>query len=325
MDIPAVIARRDDAYTAALTALGAVPLKDDTAGTVVEIAATREPRPGELVGNFSLANALRIGLSMGGGPELMVHFSAVAREGGVSGFAQMLRVLTPETPEVAHPNSKWFQEQGLHRLFAHLDDDLHDVPTVTGWLKDSLPAAPPPPEESFRLVFVKGRASRTEAICRVPEGTEEVAGECRIFLSEKEAVQAVRDDRVERGSLIVLGGYGPKGGPGLPKPGDLATTLEEAGLAESVPVLTDGLPPDAVSGTWISLMTREAVAGGMIGRLRDGDVLRMDLLEGHIRAGTKPSEMRSREPYESPDNPNFGYAGRYTRSARTTFDGAGFG
>ena len=98
--LPTVVARRDDAYTAALTALGAAPLKGDAAGTVVEIADNREPSLGELVGNFSLANALRVGLSMGGGPELMVHLSAVAREGDVSGFNQMLRVLTPETAEV---------------------------------------------------------------------------------------------------------------------------------------------------------------------------------------------------------------------------------
>ncbi|MGB3633340.1 MAG: dihydroxy-acid dehydratase [Rubrobacteraceae bacterium] len=325
LDLPTVVARRDDAYTAALTALGVVPLKGDAAATAVEIAANREPRIGELVGNFSLANALRTGLSMGGGSELMVHFSAIAREGDVSGFSQMLRVLTPETPEVAPPDSKWFQEQGTERLFAHLDDDLHDVPTVTGWLKDSLPAAPPPPEESFRLVFVEGKASRAEAICRAPVGTEEVAGECRIFLSEEEAAQAARDGDIETGNLVVVGGYGPRGGPGLLKLEELGAALDEAGLAESVPVVTDGLPPDGASGTWISLMTREAAAGGMIGRLRDGDVLRMDLQEGRIRAGMKPSEMRTREPYEATDNLDAGYAGRYARSARNTFDGAGFG
>ncbi len=325
LDLPTVVARRDNAYTAALMALGAVPLKGDAAETAIAIAANREPRLGELVGNFSLANALRTGLSMGGGPELMVHFSAVAREGDISGFSQMLRVLTPETPEIAHPDSKWFQEQGIERLFAHLDDDLHDVPTVTGWLKDSLPSAPPPPEESFRLVFVEGKASRSEAICRAPVGTEEVAGECRIFLSEKEAAQTVRDGDIEPGNLVVVGGYGPRGGPGLLKLGALEQALQEAGLAENVPVLTDGLPPDGASGTWISLMTREAAAGGMIGRLRDGDVLRMDLREGRIRAGVRPSEMRSREPYESTDNLEAGYTGRYVRSARNSFDGAGFG
>ena len=323
--LPTVVARRDDAYTAALTALGAAPLKGDAAGTAVEIADNREPSLGELVGNFSLANALRVGLSMGGGPELMVHLSAVAREGDVSGFNQMLRVLTPETAEAARPDSKWFQEQGLERLLAHLDDDLHDVPTVAGWLKDSLPSAPPAPEEDFRLVFVEGKASRAEAICRAPVGTEEVAGECRVFLSEKEAARAVREGDVEPGNLIVVGGYGPRGGPGLLKLEDLGNALGEAELAGSVPVLTDGLPPDGVSGIWVSLMTREAATGGMLGRLRDGDTLRMDLQEGRIRARIKPSEMRTREPYEATDNPGAGYAGRYARSARPAFDGAGFG
>ena len=325
LDLPTVVARRDDAYTAALAALGSGPLKGDAAGTAVEVADNRGPRLGELIGNFSLANALRVGLSMGGGPELMVHLSAVAREGNVSGFNQMLRVLTPETPEVARPDSRWFQEQGLERLLVHLDDDLHDVPTVEGWLKDSLPPAPPEPEESFRLVFVEGKASRTEAICRVPVETEEVAGDCRVFLSEKEAARAVREGDVEPGDLIVVGGCGPRGGPGILKHEDLGDALDEAGLAEGVPVLTDGLPPDGASGTWISLMTREAATGGMIGRLRDGDALRMDLREGRIRAGMKPEEMRTREPYKATDGPDTGYAGRYVRSAQSAFNGAGFG
>lgn len=142
LDLPTVVVRRDDAYACALTALGAAPLKGGIAEAVVEISTNHEPGLGELVGNFSLANALRTGLSMGGGSELMVHLSAVAREADVSGFSQMLRVLTPEVAEVARPDSAWFQEQGLGRLFAHLDEDLHDVPTVTGWLKDSLPSAP---------------------------------------------------------------------------------------------------------------------------------------------------------------------------------------
>ncbi|CAN5903595.1 hypothetical protein BH23ACT11_BH23ACT11_25080 [soil metagenome] len=325
LDLPTVVDRRDDAYAAALAALGAAPLKWDAAGTVVGVADNREPRLSGLVGNFALANALRTGISMGGGPELMVHFSAIAREGDISGFSQMLRVLTPETPEIARPDSKWFQEQGTERLLAHLADDLHDVPTVTGWLKDSLPSAPPVPEESLALGFVKGRASGAEAICRAPLGTKEIAGDCRVFSSEEEAAQAAENGEIEPGELLVMAGYGPRGGPGLLKLEVLARALDEMGLSESVPVLTDGLPPDAPAGAWVSLMTREAAAGGMIGRLRDGDTLRIDLEEGRIRAGMKPAELRSRDPYEFFGKLHVGYSGRYRRSARHALDGAGFG
>ena len=325
LDLPTVVARRNDVYAGAFTALGAVPLREDAAKAVVEASAKGEPRLGELVGNFSLANALRVGLSMGGGPELVVHLSAIAREGDVSGFSRMLRVLIPETAVVARPDSKWFQEQGVEKLLAHLGDDLHDVPTVTNWLKDSLPAAPPAPAESSRLILVEGKASRTEALCQVPTGTEEVAGECRVFHSEDEAVQAIQEGEIEPGALVVVNGCGPRGGPGLLKLEALGKALEEADLMEVVPVLTDGLPPDDASGCWISLMTPEAADNGMIGRLRDGDSLRMDLEEGRIRAGMKPAEMRSREPYEAPDNLGAGYAGRYTRSARRALEGAGFG
>ncbi|MGF1470930.1 MAG: dihydroxy-acid dehydratase [Rubrobacteraceae bacterium] len=325
LDLPSVVARRSDAYGGAFTALGVVPAREDVAEVIVELSAKGEPRLGELVGNFSLANALRVGLSMGGGPELAVHLSAIAREGDVSGFSRMLRVLVPETPVISPPHSGWFQEQGTEKLLSHLGEDLHDVPTVTGWIKNSLPSAPPIPEERSWLVFVEGQASGTKAICQVPPGTEEIAGECRVFYSEEEAVQAVRDEEIEPGDLIVVSGCGPRGGPGLLKLDALGRVLDGAKLAESTPVLTDGLPPDEAKGSWISLVAPEAAKKGIVGRLRDGDFLRMDLQEERIRAGTKPAEIRSRDPYEIPNDSTAGYAARYARSALPALAGAGFG
>jgi dihydroxy-acid dehydratase len=105
----------------------------------------------------------------------------------------------------------------------------------------------------------------------------------------------------------------------------LAQTLHESGLDESISVITDGLPPREARGTWVSLVSPEAAAGGVIGRLRDGDSLRIDLTEGRIRTGVQADEMERRDPYESPDLAGAGYAARYVRSALPALEGAGFG
>ena len=327
LDLPTVVVSTNSPFTVALAALGFVPLDEDPARVVVRLAKTGRPRPRELVEGFSLANALRAGLALGSGPELLVHLAAIARETGVAGFSQMIRVLTPESPKVADPDSYWFEAHGAAGLFAYLGDVLHDTGTVTGRLKESLPPAPATPQESggSRLVFLRGRASGTEILCRVDGGAAEVSGNCRFYPSERAAIRAVNDAAVHQEDLLVVGGCGPRGGPGLLRLSCLGSTLDETGLAGLVPVLTDGLPPEGAPGIWASLAAPEAATGGVIGRLRHGDFLRLDLAEGLIRTGIRAEELGGREPFASSVSPGFGYATRYSRTALPALEGAGFG
>ena len=325
LDLPAVVVPSEDPFTVALAALGFAPLTGDAAALSVELARTGQPRPRELVEGFSLPNALRAGLASGAGPELIVHLAAIAREAGAVGFPQMIRVLAPESPEVAGSDSSPFESHGAAGLFALLGDALHDTETVTGRLKEALPPAPPGPETNgARLVFVRGRASGTEIICWVNGGATEISGDCRFYATEEAAVGAVESGAVGARDLLVVAGCGPRGGPGLIRLDLLGEALREADL--DVPVLTDGLPPLGASGSsWASLATPEAAEGGVIGRLRDGDFLRLDLVGGLIRTGVKAEEIRGREPFVAPVRSGFGYAARYARTALPPLGGAGFG
>jgi dihydroxy-acid dehydratase len=326
LNLPTVaVPPRDARLTAALAALGLAPLASDPAQVIIEVARSGGPLPLGLVEDFALANALRASFSLGGGPETIVHLSAIAREAGAVGFDQMFRVLVPETPLLAEPDSGWFEEQGVAGLLAHLGETLHDTRTVEGKLHEMLPPATPapPPSEESRLVFVEGRASGTEALCRLSGSATEISGECRVLHSEKFAVRELEGGFVEPNSLLIVGGCGPRGGPGLLRLDRLAQTLHER--EESIPVITDGLPPREARGTWVSLVSPEAATGGVIGRLRDGDSLRIDLEEGRIRTGVKAGELEDRDPYEFPDPTGAGYAARYARSALPALEGAGFG
>jgi len=325
IDLPVVVATPlKHPFAVALAALGFAPLREEPAEIVV--AAARSGRTGscELVESFSLANALRTGLALKAGPELIVHLAAIAREAGVAGFPQMIRVLAPECPEVAVTGSPWFETYGAAGLLGHLGG-LHDTSTVAGQLKEALPAATPPAPETAgsRLVFVRGRASGTEVVCRTDEASEEVYGSCRVYDSEGAAVRAVESGTVDPSDLLVVGGCGPRGGPGLLRLDRLGSTLADDGLF--VPVLTDGLPPENAAGTWASLATPETAAGGVLGRLRDGDLLRLDLAEGLIRVGAGAGELDHGEPFAAQTPSEFGYAARYARAALPALEGAGFG
>jgi dihydroxy-acid dehydratase len=325
LDLPTVLAAPlTDPFAIALAALGFAPLGEDPAGVAVAVAQSGSPRPRELVEGFSLANALRVSLSLGAGPELLVHLAAVAREAGTVDFSQMIRVLAPESPATTTPRSSWFATHGAAGLFAYLGAVLHGTPTVAGWLKETLPPAPPSPGgERSRLIFVRGRASSTEVVCRTDGGVTEVSGLCRFCASEEAAVRAVGNGAVNPSDLLVVGGCGPRGGPGLLRLDHLGRALEEAELP--VPVLTDGLPPEGCRGTWASLATPEAATGGVVGRLRDGDYLRLDLAEGLIRTSVKADELSRREPFAIPLSSGSGYAARYARTALPALEGAGFG
>jgi dihydroxy-acid dehydratase len=327
LDLPAVFAAPlANPFTVALAALGFASFGENPVRVAVRLANLRSPRSRELVEGFSLANALRAGLSVGAGPELLVHLAAIAREAGAIGFPQMIRVLTPESPRIADLGSSWFDEHGAAGLFAHLGIVLHDTPTVAGRLKEVLPPAPPAPEAPpSRLIFIRGRASGTEAVCRTDNPAAEISGNCRFYASEEASVRAVEDSTVDPSDLLVVAGCGPRGGPGLLRLDRLGQALGDTGLAGTVPVLTDGIPPDGAPGVWTSLATPEAVVGGVIGRLRDGDPLRLDLTEGLIRTGLKADELGRREPFVVPTHPGFGYAARYARAALSAFEGAGYG
>jgi dihydroxy-acid dehydratase len=325
LDLPAIVATPlADPFTIALAALGFAPFTGDPIREAVWLAGTDSPGSRELVESFSLANALRVGLSVGAEPELLVHLSALAREAGTVGFSQMIRVLAPESPQIVDLGSAWFETYGAAGLFAHLGATLHHTPKVAGQLKEILPPALPVPETAgSRLVFIRGRTSRMQAICRTDGSVDELSGDCRFYACEEAAVRGVENGMVEPADLLVVAGCGPRGGLGLLRLDRLAQALSDAGL--DVPVLTDGLRPENVSGFWVSLVTPEAAANGIIGRLCDGDHLRLDLTEGLIRTTLKAAELDRRKPFEVPPYPSFGYAARYARSASSALEGAGFG
>jgi dihydroxy-acid dehydratase len=321
LDLPAVLSGRpEDPFSAALAGLGFSPL----ASGPIEAAVDDPPRSRGLVDSFSLSNALHAGLALGGGPEVIVHLAAFATEADSYGFSQMARVLAPERPALTDSGSEWFGEHGVAGLLALLDD-IHDVTTVGGDLRELLPSPPPPvpPEQPHpRLVFVSARGSGTETLGLVHGGKSEVLGWCRTFVSEEDAVEAVLGGRFEEGDILVVCGCGPRGGPGLLRLDRLGRALEDSGA--DVPVFTDGLPPERAGGIWFSLTSPEPFEEGMIGKLQDGDYLRFDLEEERIRVGVRAKDLEVRETMGEGGVTGSGYAARYSRSALPALEGAGF-
>ncbi len=338
--VPAVLSvdpsRALSPFPAALATLGLAPMSGESAPAEVaaELGRTGRPAARRLVSSFSLANALRAGLSIGGGPEIILHLAALGKEAGVAGCARMLRVPVPATPVIAESDSRRFAERGLPGLLARISEDLHHAPTVDGRLKQLLPE---PDEETgenlagsrghagSRLVLVEGRASATEAPCRQMPDVEEVYGECRVFWSEKEAVSALENEALEEGQILVVGGCGQRGAPGLKRLDALAEALRDSGPKE-ITVFTDGLAPEWASGVWASPVFPEAAAGGVLARLQDGDRVRLDLAERRVRVSVSAEEMEDPAPGArfGRRGAQLGYASRYAYDHMKPLEGGGF-
>lgn len=325
LGLPAVcLSRPETPFSVAVAALGLSPLDEDPAETAVRVARDGEPDAGSLADNFALANALRAGLMVGGGPEVMVHLAAIAKEAGVVGFDQMLRVLASETSVITSVFSEWFDENGLPGVLHLLGDDLHDTRTVSGTLKSHARAASSEPsDEKLRLSFVKARTSGAEAVCLAPEGLAEVEGECRVFDSEAGAVEAVAGGGLEDVGILVVRGCGPRGYPGLCRLDELAHAIEEAEV-ENISVLTDGLAPEEAPGVWISLFSPEAATRGVVSRLEDGDFLKFDLEDGRILTSVGAREFARRKRFKPETSHSSAYAARYAKAAAAALDGASF-
>lgn len=330
LGVPAVrLTPPDGPFSAAVAALGLSTFGEDPAGVAVNLAREAKPDARSLADNFAFANALRVGLTVGGGPETMVHLAAIAKEAGVVGFDQMLRVLAPETPAATSVFSEWFEQNGLPGVLHLLGDDLHDTRTVSGTLKgfaktpESEPVGDDTSGERLATSFVKARTSGAEAVCLAPEGLSGVEGFCRVFDSELEAVEAVVRGDVEVSGMLVVRGCGPRGAPGLRRLDELAHAIEEAGLYE-VSVLTDGLAPEEAPGTWISLFSPEAASRGIVSRLEDGDFLRFDLEDGRVLTSVGSKEFARRKRFKPSTPETSAYAARYAKTAAPALEGATF-
>lgn len=338
LGLPAVVCGEGAAMSAAVAALGFSPASSGTdagtdagteaAGVAVEVCSSGGPLPGELVDSFTLANALRVGCSLGGGPEVLVHLAAIGREAGASGFDQMLRVLAPETKTVARPDSDWYRRHGLRGLLAHLGEAIHSSTTVAGELTEDLPESVPEPPHpvSTGLSFMSDDYGAVEVLGWGSDtGRQYASGMARVFVGEAAAVKGVEDGVVRQREVLVVGGCGPRVAPGILRLSALARALSNSELAGRVAVFTDGLAPADAPGVWASLARSGPGFGGLPGRIRDGDRLYLGIKDEVVRLGAPVSELREREPEIEGFKGTSGYRARYARSALPGVEGGGFG
>ena len=178
------------------------------------------------------------------------------------------------------------------------------------------------------LAILKGNLAKDGAVVKksaVDPKMYRHSGPARVFDSEEEAMEAISSNKIRAGDVVVIRYEGPKGGPGMREMLSPTSSIVGAGLGDTVALITDGRFSGATRGAAIGHVCPEAAAGGVIGVVREGDIIDIDIEKGEINLRVPEEEIAARLAAFTPlEKPVEGYLKRYRALVTSASDGAVF-
>jgi len=288
--------------------------------------------------------------ALGGSTNAVLHYLAIAHAAGIDFTLEDFQRVSDRTPLIADlkPSGEYLMEDvhsigGTPAVMKYLLDEgfLHgDCMTVTGkTLAENLSEVKPlrfeedqqviyPTEnalkESGNLQILFGNLASEGAVAKISgkEGSL-FKGKAVVFDSEQEANDGIGAGKVSKGDVIVIRYVGPRGGPGMPEMLKPTSMIMGAGLGKTVALITDGRFSGGTHGFVVGHITPEAQRGGMIGLLKDGDMITIDAKENSIHVELSNEEIRKRKEAwtEPPLKHKKGILFKYARTVASASEG----
>ena len=172
-----------------------------------------------------------------------------------------------------------------------------------------------PFSETGGIAVLKGNLAPEGSVVKRSAVSEKMLvheGPAKVFDSEEEAQKAINDGEIVAGDVVVIRYEGPKGGPGMREMLNPTSAIMGMGLGESVALITDGRFSGATRGACVGHVTPEAASGGMIGVVKDGDIISINIPENTIELKVDPVELEERMKNFVPKTKELsGYLKRY--------------
>ncbi|MAV88619.1 MAG: dihydroxy-acid dehydratase [Rhodospirillaceae bacterium] len=296
------------------------------AGVVVmENIKNNGPLPRDLVTRKSLENASAVVAATGGSTNAALHIPAIAHEAGIKFTLDDVAEVFDRTPLIANlkPGGNYhakdvYEVGGVPVLLKEmLENNLiyGDCITADGRiLHDALEFVGKPDGKVFLyrsqalsetggVVVLKGNLCPDGALLKVA-GLKKLVheGPALVFESEEECMKAIKKRAYSEGSVIIVRNEGPKGGPGMREMLGLTAIIYGQGMGEKVALLTDGRFSGATRGMCIGYASPEAAAGGVIGLIKNGDIIRIDGDQRTINVRVSSQELsKRRKKWVQPD------------------------
>jgi dihydroxy-acid dehydratase len=341
------------------------------AGRMVMQLAQNGLKPSDILTKAAFENAIKVHAALSGSTNALLHLPAIAHELDIEIDADLFDKINREIPYLVdvQPSGKHVSEMvwyagGVPRVQLELKDMLDlDVMTVTGKTlgenlaefesngffqrgegylanyslrREDVIYSPGKSESFGSIAVLKGNLAPEGAVVKfsaVPTDMLQHEGPARVFDNEEEALSAVMQGRVEPGSVIILRYEGPRG-CGMPEILSTTEALVTNPALQHTAIITDGRFSGATRGPCIGHVSPEAVAGGPIALVEDGDIILIDIpartldIVGHKAQRMDPDEIQAllaeRKKSWAPDVRKHppGILRRYTRQAVSAIKGA---
>ena len=294
-------------------------------------------------------NAIAVGMALGGSTNIVLHLLAIAREAEVDLTLDDFNRIGAKVPHIGDlkPFGKYVMNDvdrrgGVPVLMKALLDAglLHgDVLTVTGkTMRENLEEMNIPPLDgevlkplekpihaTGGLTILKGSMAPEGAVVKTAGFDAAVfEGPARVFERERGAMDALAAGEIQHGDVVVIRYEGPKGGPGMREMLAITAAIKGAGLGKDVLLLTDGRFSGGTTGLCIGHIAPEAVDGGPIAFVRDGDRIRVDIAARSIELLVDEAELAKRREGWAPLPPRYtrGVLAKYARLVHSAAEGA---
>ena len=294
-------------------------------------------------------NAIAVVMAFGGSTNAVLHLLAIAHEAGVKLTLEDFTAVGSKVPHLA--NVKPFGQHvmtdvdrigGVPVVMKALLDAglLHgDCLTVTGQtMAENLAHIAPPDPDGKVLRALDNPIHPTGGITILggslaPEGavvksagfdSDVFEGAARVFERERAALDALEDGTITAGDVVVIRYEGPKGGPGMREMLAITGAIKGAGLGKDVLLMTDGRFSGGTTGLCVGHVAPEAVDGGPIAFLQDGDRIRLDVAKGTLDVLVDQAEFQTRKAGFEPLPPRYttGVLAKYTKLVGSAAGGA---
>jgi dihydroxy-acid dehydratase len=321
------------------------PRKADVAracGRLVLDCVRSNRRPRSIVSKEALKAAVASVAATGGSTNAVLHLLAIAREIGVDFDLEDFDAVSVATPTLCDlkPWGRFtapdLEAAGGSRLLAQrlLEGGfIADLPTVTGRTlrEEALEARETPGQEVVRpldqplkasggIRILYGDVAPAGAVIKTSgHGVRQHTGPARVFDGEEAAFAAVRAGRIHKGDVVVIRYEGPKGGPGMREMLAVTAALAGQGFGADVALITDGRFSGATHGLSVGHISPEAADGGPIARLRDGDVVTIDVETRRIDVA---ADLSTRSPTLRTLTPLPPVLAKYAKLVGSASDGA---
>ncbi|KSW11502.1 dihydroxy-acid dehydratase [Pyrodictium occultum] len=287
-------------------------------GRLAVRAALKGWKASMFLGKRSILNALAVDAAAGGSTNTLLHLAAVAAEAGVDLDMGEVEELLSKTPWLAdlEPGGRYYMEHlyqaggvpAIVRELAKAGAFDASMPAATGepWSRvlERLPPAPGAPvvrraEQPLQprspLRILRGSLAPGGAVIKaVRISRTRFEGPARVYEAEEEAVEALERGEIREGDVVVVRYEGPAGGPGMREMLQLTSMIYGMGLGDRVALVTDGRFSGATRGLAVGHVSPEAMAGGPIALVSDGDRIVIDLERGRIDLLVDQEELEER-------------------------------